>query len=118
MPRQAGPPQPCPTCPWRRDRDASTIPGFDLALAEGLAGTCGAPGQEVQLGRPMMACHGSPEGAERVCIGWARQVGWWHLGARVAALGDGPMAEAMRAGPSPDLHPTWAEVIDKLRGSA
>lgn len=54
----------------------------------------------------------------RLCIGWARQVGWWHLGARVAALGDGPMAEAMRAGPSPDLHPTWAEVIDKLRGSA
>jgi len=67
----------------------------------------------------MMACHGSPEGAEGPCWGWARQVGWHHHGARVMAMArtaaGRAMAAALAAGPDPTLHASWDEVIEKLR---
>ena len=109
------PPLPCPTCPWRRDQPASAIPGFSLELAEGLDRTCGGPGRDVFLGVPMMSCHGHPEGREAPCWGWARQVGVYHLGARVRALSDDRMRAALRAGPDPGLHSSWRAVIAKLR---
>lgn len=109
------PPPPCPSCPWRREQPASAIPGFDLQLAEGLDRTCGAPGRDVPLGVPLMACHGSLEGREGPCWGWARQVGYHHIGARVSAAGDPRMRAALRAGPDPGLHSSWVAVMAKLR---
>lgn len=34
-------PLPCPTCPWRTNRDASTIPNYDHGQAVGLLNTVG-----------------------------------------------------------------------------
>lgn len=61
---------PCATCPWRVGADASLIPGLDVDRARALDATCPADDSQ-PYGPPLMACHGSPEGADQVCIGWA-----------------------------------------------
>lgn len=109
------PPSPCATCPWRIGSSASAIPRFDLDLAEGLDRVCGVPGKDREVGTPMMACHGTGEGEEGPCWGWARQVGVHSLTARVVALRDRKLAAALAAEPSPDLYPDWPAVIARLR---
>lgn len=108
--------EPCATCPWRRNKDASDIPGFDIEKAEGLADTIGTSGQEVAYGKAMMACHGSAEGEETVCRGWAHQAGYFHLGARITAVADGWPRDIFDE--RDDLHTSWDEVIEKLRRTA
>lgn len=62
----------CKKCPWRQDVDARTIPnGYDRAKHKKLRATIAAPGAldfgpELRL----MACHQSPVGRERPCVGW------------------------------------------------
>jgi hypothetical protein len=109
---------PCRSCPWRVDQDARSIPGFVLSLAEGLAVTCASErgGESVGHDEPQFACHQSRDGDEIVCAGWLAVEGSEHVGARLAvAFGKHP-PDALRPGDDwPELHDSYAEVIEKLR---
>lgn len=106
--------QPCASCPWRRDSHADAIPSFSLALAEALAATSpDEQGMGPDAFAPQFACHQSREGSEIVCAGWLAAVGKAHPMVRLAVMrGDVP-ADALN--PSPELHDTFGEVIEKLR---
>ncbi len=68
--------KPCPSCPWRVNRDATDIPDFDLSLAEGLVNCCpGTRNMGPDFGASMFACHQSKDGAEVACAGWMATVG-------------------------------------------
>lgn len=104
--------QPCKSCPWRIEgAPASGIPGFSLELAEGLRNTC-----DGRFGNPIFACHQSRDGAEIVCAGWLAVYGWHSIAIRLKLA-----AETMRGediGPEegwPALHPTFDDMIEKLR---
>lgn len=75
---------PCPTCPWRRSSTVGggDIPGFDLDLMRRLANTVG----EGDAFRPVMACHGSLEGADTACVGYLAVEGWSNLNVRIMAI--------------------------------
>jgi hypothetical protein len=110
--------KPCPSCPWRRDQDATAIPGFKLDLAEDLAGTCASTqgGVSVELGKPMFACHQSRPDEEIVCAGWLAVEGADHVGARMNVALEEWSPDALRPGEDwPELHGSFAEVIEKLR---
>lgn len=112
--------QPCRSCPWRVDQDATAIPGFSLELAERLAATSpDERGFGPDFGAPQFACHQSRDGGEIVCAGWLAVVGGAHPAVRLnVALGHTP-ACALNPGEGwPDLHGSFAEVIEKLRASA
>jgi hypothetical protein len=68
----------CRKCPWRKDVDPHDIPdGYSEDMHRDLRGTIAGPGA-FTLGGPlrMMACHDSPVGKERPCVGWlANQLG-------------------------------------------
>lgn len=72
MNKQAGKPQrQCRKCPWRTDVDPNDIPnGYCSTKHRGLADTIAAPGVPSQGALKLMACHESPIGRERVCVGW------------------------------------------------
>lgn len=70
---------PCASCPWRSDQDASTIPGFNTALAMGLLRTVG----QGDAFRPIMACHHSREGKPTACKGYLARHGWSNLNVRL-----------------------------------
>ena len=61
----------CAKCPWKVSTDPSEIPnGY-----EALESTIADPGRVGPLGS-MMACHETPVGAEKPCVGWlANQLG-------------------------------------------
>lgn len=113
--------RPCPSCPWRVDQDAQVIPGFVLDLAEDLAGTCAStrPNHEsVPLGEPMFGCHQSRPGEEFVCAGWLAVEGSGHLSARFSVMNGTMPIEALHPGEGwPELHGSYAEVIEKLRAT-
>ena len=111
--------KPCPTCPWRLKKTASDIPNFDLELAEALADTCGTPGQEVDAAGRRFACHQSKPGEEIPCAGWLAAVGYHHIGVRVdVALGRIPAEAVVPDDDWPELHPSFDEMIEKLRATA
>ena len=61
----------CKKCPWRVDVDPHDIPnGYCEEKHRALKNTIAEPG--VLHARPirMMACHDSPVGGERPCVGW------------------------------------------------
>lgn len=70
---------PCATCPWRVDRDATTIPRYSHEKACGLLTTVGRG----DAFRPIMACHGSPEDASWACNGYLAREGWSNLNVRM-----------------------------------
>lgn len=112
-------PQPCPSCPWRRDQTARDIPNFDLELAEGLARLSpDAEGIGPDRHAAFFACHQSKPGAEIICAGWLAMVGEYNLRA-VVARHDGRLDPAGFApGPDwPDLHTNYPEVLEKLRAT-
>lgn len=111
--------QPCPSCPWRVDQDASAIPHFSLALAERLAATCpDERGMGPDFGDPQFACHQSRPGAEFVCAGWLAVVGHRHPAVRMSVLAGTVPAEALEIGDGwPALHESFADVIGKLRAT-
>jgi len=112
--------KPCPSCPWRVDQDAQSIPHFSLELAEGLANTCpDVRGMGPDFGSPQFACHQSQPGAEVVCAGWQAIVGSAHPGVRLnVGLGVVPKAALTPGDDWPELHGSFGEVIEKLRATA
>ncbi len=66
----------CKKCPWKKGTDPRTIPnGYCEARHRGLSKTLGDPGKLHHL-RPLMACHETKAGNEKVCVGWlANQLG-------------------------------------------
>ncbi len=108
---------PCATCPWRTDQDAATIPGYDHAKACGLMNTVGSG----DAFRPIMACHGSPEGKERACRGYLAREGWTNLNVRLLAArsqveNPDEVAEACERH-GVELEPDYPAVLAKLAGS-
>lgn len=73
----------CKACPWRNGVDPHDIPnGYSEAMHCGLRSTIAAddgPGGIMTILSgilPIMACHESPVGKERPCVGWlANQLG-------------------------------------------
>lgn len=73
----------CPTCPWRVGATADPIPNFDTCKARGLRSTVGDGSDAF---RPIMACHGSPDGDARACGGYVAVVGYTNLAVRVGLI--------------------------------
>jgi hypothetical protein len=113
------PAQPCPSCPWRVDKDARDIPNFSLPLAESLAGTC--PDERdmgPDFGASFFACHQSKEGSEIACAGWLAAVGHRHPGVRLALAMGRLNEETLSPGADwPPLHDNYPDVLAKLRAS-
>lgn len=102
---------PCPSCPWRRSsrEGGADIPGFDLDKMRRLANTVGTEDGF----RPIMACHGSACGKERVCIGYARVEGYSNLSVRLLAIrGEIDFAVIDDACEGLDLWPSFVEILD------
>lgn len=114
--------RPCPTCPWRVDRDASTIPGFSLEKAERLDRTCPndhGRGSGPNFGDPVFACHQSRPGEEVVCAGWLAVFGGLHPNMRLAVCQGRIDPAALSPGEGwPELHQTFEEFIEKMRATA
>lgn len=111
---------PCPTCPWRVDKDASTIPNFDLELAERLERTSpDERGMGPDYGDPMFACHQSLPEQEVACSGWLAIHGSAHPNVRMLVILKKIPVEALSPGPGwPELHTNYRQVIEKLRRTA
>lgn len=92
----------------------ATPPGqFSARRFEALRGTTGEPGNEVQLGAGIFACHRSSEGRELPCAGWLAAVGHFHIGIRLlVARGEIPV-EALEPGEGwPELHESYQEMME------
>jgi hypothetical protein len=112
--------KPCLGCPWRTDKDATDIPAFSLAKAEGLAKTspC-AEGFGPSYTDSLFACHQSKEGGEVACAGWLATVGHVHPRVRLAVSIRRLDASALAPGKGwPVLHSSFQEVIAKLRATS
>lgn len=108
---------PCPTCPWRKNRDATTIPRYNHEMACGLMNTVG----EEDAFRPVMACHGSPDNNMEACLGYVAQVGWSNLNVRLMAMkgeiaSPDEMADACEEA-GIELEPDYQTVLKKLAES-
>lgn len=106
---------PCPTCPWRVDQSAESIPRYNHEKACGLLNTVG----EGDDFRPIMACHGSTEEQLYACNGYLAREGWSNLNVRVL-LSRGVITNTPDevAGACEEegieLHPNYRAVLDKL----
>lgn len=113
------PAQPCPSCPWRVDKDARDIPNFSLPMAESLAGT--SPDENdmgPEFDAAFFACHQSKEGSEIPCAGWLAAVGHRHPGVRLAVSMRRVSPAALSPGEDwPQLHDNYPDVLAKLRAS-
>lgn len=114
------PHQPCPSCPWRLDQDARSIPNFSLDKAEALAATC--PDERnmgPDHGAAMFACHQSRIGAEVHCAGWLATVGHRHPAVRLSVMRDRLDPGHLQPGANwPALHENYGQVLEKLRATA
>lgn len=105
---------PCSTCPWRVNRDATTIPHYDQVKAEGLLDTVGPD----DAFRKIMACHGSTDTEMHACLGYLAQVGWTNLNVRLLLIRgkiENPsavLAACEEAGV--ELEPDYQTVLKKL----
>jgi len=73
---------PCPSCPWRVDKDASAIPNYVQKKAEGLLNTVG----EEDAMRPIMACHNSTDRKMVACKGYLAREGWRNITVRLLLI--------------------------------
>ena len=108
---------PCATCPWRVERDATTIPNFDLKKAEALTNTVGPD----DAFRPIMACHGSDDEMPTACLGYLARAGWSNLNVRLL-LARGQIQNPDRVADAcydhyVELEPDYEMVLEKLRRS-
>jgi hypothetical protein len=93
---------------------AQDIPNFSLELAENLRRTC-----DGQFGAPIFACHQSREGAEFACAGWLAIHGYDSIAVRLAVMAGRIAPEALTpAADWPELHPSFDDMIEKLRETA
>ena len=62
----------CKKCPWRIDTDPTTIPGgYSVDKHKNLKNTVATPGAlNISDELQMMACHETPRGKEKSCVGW------------------------------------------------
>ncbi len=111
---------PCATCPWRVEKDSTTIPRYVHSKAINLLKTVGG-GDDF---RRIMACHHSEEGdseAETVCKGYLAQVGWSNLNVRLLVVQDKlpspteAQGACLEAGL--ELEPDYETVLTKLATS-
>lgn len=70
---------PCPSCPWRIEQDASTIPNYVQEKAERLLNTVGRDDGF----RPLMACHNSTDKKMIACKGYLAREGWRNINVRL-----------------------------------
>lgn len=108
---------PCKTCPWRVNRDATTIPRYDPDMAEALLNTVG----EGDAFRPIMACHCSPDAEPRACNGYLARAGWSNINVRLLLLhgrihNPASVLEACEEA-GIELEPDYPTVVEKLRRS-
>lgn len=103
----------CKACPWKKStRPAKDIPGgYCETQHRDLKGTIAEPGAMPTHVMPMMACHESPPGNERPCIGWVmQQLGPGNnLGLRMLAL-DGRFKDFRTVGPQ---HERFEDTLPK-----
>ena len=106
--------KPCPSCPWRIDQDAQSIPNFSLDLAERLERTTHG-----DFGATIFACHQSREGEEIPCAGWLAIYGYDSIAIRMMVIAGRVPVEALWPGKDwPELEPDFDAVIEKLRATA
>lgn len=61
----------CSKCPWKKSTDPHDIPnGYSEEQHAGLSCTIAEPGTCRLGGVHMMACHETPPGKEKPCVGW------------------------------------------------
>lgn len=61
----------CAKCPWKTTTDPHDIPnGYDEGKHCALSSTIAEPGELRRDGMRVMACHDTPIGNERPCVGW------------------------------------------------
>lgn len=106
---------PCKTCPWRTDKDATTIPRYNQQKAEGLLQTVG----QSDAFRPIMACHHSTCTRVWACNGYLAQEGWRNLNVRLLLLAgkinnpDQVQEACKEAGI--ELEPDYPTTLEKLK---
>lgn len=108
---------PCATCPWRKSSTVGgyDIPGFNICKMRGLRNTVGHD----DAIRPMMACHYSPEGDERVCIGYVAREGWRNIAVRMQAItGKLDIGAVMDAAEGLDLWESFDEMLAAYEDAA
>lgn len=90
-----------------------------MEKAEGLVACCAdRRGFGPDLGAMLFACHQSKDGREIACAGWLAAVGHRHPGVRLAVAMNRLSPDALRPGAGwPELHPTYNDVLHKLRAS-
>ena len=79
----------CKKCPWRKDVDPVTIPnGYCETKHAALKNTISKPGKLNLAEIRIMACHESPIGLEKPCVGWlVHQLGPGNnIGLRLAVI--------------------------------
>jgi Family of unknown function (DUF6283) len=108
---------PCATCPWRVNKDATTIPSYSHSKACDLLNTVG-PSDDF---RQIMACHHAVVGreVERPCMGYLAMEGMSNINVRLlACIGKLPwpsrVLEACEAA-GVDMHSDYASVLNKLQ---
>lgn len=92
----------CKHCPWKKSTNPDTdIPnGYCRKMHKDLHRTIAKPG-ELNLNPRLMACHESPIGRERICVGWAHNqltIGN-NIGLRWRALSDPRFKDLQIVGP-------------------
>ncbi len=104
---------PCATCPWRKSSTVggADIPGFSLSKIQALTCTAG-PRRGEDGWRNIMACHYSPEGSERACIGYVAQEGLDNIWVRILAVtGRIDLGGILTACADLDLWPSFAKML-------
>jgi hypothetical protein len=84
-----GPRRQCSKCPWRTSTDPNEIPGgYSAKRHAKLSRTIAEPGDIRASPLRIMACHETPVGRERPCVGWLEhQLGPGNnIGLRIAAM--------------------------------
>jgi len=105
----------CKHCPWKKGVNPFDIPGeYDPEKHKGLENTI-ATGAEV-LGSPLrlMACHESPVGDEKPCVGWlVNQLGPGNnLGLRLKVMSGKIDANVKTVGPQ---HETFEQTLPSTK---
>ena len=100
----------CKKCPWKTSTDPNKIPnGYSVELHANLSCTIAEPGALRPGSLRVMACHESPVGREKPCVGWlANQLGSGNnVALRVAAM-MGRVEDFQTVGPQ---HETFEDTL-------
>jgi len=106
---------PCPTCPWRMEQRASSIPNYQHAAACNLAATTIGRADGF---RQIMACHYSSATSPFPCRGYLARQGDLNLNVRILAAMEripwpSRVDEACRSA-GVQLHRSYRAVLSKL----